>query len=508
MATDNFNRANESPLSTNNWTTGGVFAGIYLVSNQVQVNPAGDADSWSYRTNSSVGSSAITIATAGTLEGGPAIHVDSSGNGYVVFCNGGVHITRITTGSTFVDISSSGATPSAGDVIRLYRTGSLLKVSINGVDDATAQATDSTFLGGFDGIYAFTNTLKMDNWTNGVSALIGKSVNAPGPGISPNRLAQFNNRELSTYIAPNNVTVALTGITATFTQGLLTPIRSTTIGRPLVTGPGISPDYQKLFQARNLSSTAAAVSLDVTVALTGISGTFTAGSIIPSSTVPLVGATGTFTAGALTPSASIPLGGQSGTFTAGSLTPSMSVPLVGQTGTFTTGTITTGSDVTVALTGLSATFTPGSLVPSIDVPLTGSTATFTPGTISVVGGDVTVALTGITATFTQGQLVPDGGDITGGSNPAQPAGGGWSSKFEFSANKKPKSKVKDSAYKRIEVKEQKLELNLEEVKLALAPALNKLIEADDDEALEIAEIIRAEREQIAAYLLKIIDRLN
>lgn len=189
----------------------------------------------------------------------------------------------------------------------------------------------------------------------------------------------------------------------------------------------------------------------VTVALTGQSSTFTAGSLAPSSSVALTGQAATFSPGTLVPGLSLALLGQSGTFTSGLLVPSSTVPLSGQSATFTSGTLSANGDVTISLTGQSATFSAGTLTaatsvalngqpitsaagslipgsslaltgvgvtssagtfsPATDIPLLGQSGTFTPGQLGVVG-DVTVSLTGASAVFTAGQLSPlmDSGD--------------------------------------------------------------------------------------------------
>lgn len=181
----------------------------------------------------------------------------------------------------------------------------------------------------------------------------------------------------------------------------------------------------------------------VTVALTGQSSTFAAGSLAPSTSVPITGTSATFSSGTLVPGLSIALLGQSGTFTSGLLVPSTSVPLTGQSATFTSGALSANGDVTINLTGQSATLIAGILSPAIavalngqpitsaagslipssslaltgvgitsstgtvspstTVPLQGQSSTFTPGQLGIVG-DVTVALTGISAVFTAGNI--------------------------------------------------------------------------------------------------------
>lgn len=140
-----------------------------------------------------------------------------------------------------------------------------------------------------------------------------------------------------------------------------------------------------------------------TAALTGQSATFSAGTVSPGVSVALTGQTASFTAGTVTPALSKALTGNTGTFTSGTLGVSQSVALTGLTGLFTPGTLSTSNDVTAALTGQSATFTAGTLGANLSVALTGSSATFTPGTLGVTHSQ---ALTGATITSATGQITP------------------------------------------------------------------------------------------------------
>jgi hypothetical protein len=247
----------------------------------------------------------------------------------------------------------------------------------------------------------------------------------PGPGVSPNKPMQFAARALSNK-SSTDITVALTGQSATFAQGTLTSSLSISltglagtfsqgtvvaivplVGRPMITGPGISPDYQKLFTPRRFSSLANA-STDITVALTGQSATFAQGSLSPGLSVALTGQAATFAQGTLSSSLSVSLTGQAATFAAGSMTPNISVALGGNSATFSTGvlTATAGGNVTVALTGQSATFTQGSLSPTITAALTGQSGTFSAGSLSKSSS---VGLTGIILQSSLGHLSPSGG---------------------------------------------------------------------------------------------------
>jgi hypothetical protein len=168
---------------------------------------------------------------------------------------------------------------------------------------------------------------------------------------------------------------------ATLTQTFSSTIFRVQIGSP------VSQTNSTAFA--HVAIVAAGGGSDVTVALTGQAGAFTAGAMTPSTAVQLVGQVGAFTAGIPVPSSS------------------SAVALIGQAATFTPGTLTAAPQI--GLVGQTAIFAPGALAPNTDVSLAGQRGTFTPGTIAAVG-DVTVALTGIAATFALGTLTPVGGD--------------------------------------------------------------------------------------------------
>lgn len=292
-------------------------------------------------------------------------------------------------------MSGSGTTFAANDRfslrVRTVGANALLELLKNGavfdsVMDTTPLAAGSAGIG-----YSSTDTgTTVKLWAAGdlVSSSAGPNAAPrslrPGPfrGMLPNLVPATG-----TGVSPD-VTVALTGQSATFSAGTLTP--STNV--PVL--------------GKSATFTAGTLTPNTAVPLTGQAATFTAGTLTPSAAVPLAGQSATFTAGTLAPSndSTVALTGQAATFTAGTLAPATAVPLAGQGGTFTAGTVTPATNA--PLTGQSGAFSAGSLSPATDVPLAGQSATFTVGTLTVLAaGDVTVALTGASATFTAGQII-------------------------------------------------------------------------------------------------------
>lgn len=212
--------------------------------------------------------------------------------------------------------------------------------------------------------------------------------------------------------------------------------------------------------AARLFFTFGAGSAGVTVSLTGIGSTFSAGTLIANRSLPLTGSAITGGAGTLTANRSLPITGAASTLSAGTVTPGMSFALSGQAlssaaGTVATsrvlaitgqaitsgiGTVSIGSDVAVALTGLAITSASGTVTPGLSVAIAGSAMTLSAGSLAysarftLVGigtasasGSVGVSggATGVDAALTgiQMRVLPGNVKVTGGTrwSPSQPA---------------------------------------------------------------------------------------
>lgn len=417
MASDNFTRANESPIASP-WTKPGgspAWNSLRLVSNAAATTASGGSDAMAYYSGSAQGDSSVTIGVIGGSDGGPAIHLDSSGNGYCVTCfDSNVHVFRVTAGVNYTDITNATTVCSygIGDVIRLRRSGTSIVVTKNG--SAVQTIVDNTFTGGFDGMFMFDDTLRFSAWSNNaVAASQGRDLSKFGPGVSPDKRMQFAPRLLSTTIQGLDVSVALTGQSASFSLGTLTQSGGDTrVARSLAMGPGISPDYTKVFSARQLGFTTPGAPL--TLALTGVFASYSQGTLTPSLSVALTGVACTFSQGTLGISRTTALSGSAGTFSAGTLAPSLSIPLAGQSATFSQGNVSVAGDKAVALTGLQITFAQGTLAPGTSKALTGQAITSSAG---IVGHSASIAITGIATTVSGGVLVASGGDVVVLSTP-------------------------------------------------------------------------------------------
>lgn len=236
-------------------------------------------------------------------------------------------------------------------------------------------------------------------------------------------------------------------------------------GRPVITGPGISPDRMKQFYSRPgaISTTLA----DVTVALTGQGMTISRGTLSPATskalttqlltasqgtltatrTVPLSGSVLTLSQGIVAPAISITLTGAQAALALGTLTPDSSIALTGSQATFSQGTLSVniGGDVSVALSGQALTFAQGTLTPANTVPLSGQSLASASGALlaansvtlsgsslssaqgsltAQVTGDVTVALSGLALSVSLGTLTAQNGSTPSGGSGRGLGGGG------------------------------------------------------------------------------------
>jgi hypothetical protein len=168
MATDDFNRSNESPLASP-WGAWGSLGTCRLVSNAVQNSAGSDTDSGCLHTTSAEHDS-DWIYTSGTMDGGPAIHCATGPDGYFMTAYTG-------TNSYMFRLDDGSFTQLGGDIlgayvttqrIRLRRSGNDLIYSLNAVDLMTRTDTTYTTTGN-DGAFQYAANLILDGWSNNAS---------------------------------------------------------------------------------------------------------------------------------------------------------------------------------------------------------------------------------------------------------------------------------------------------------------------------------------------------
>lgn len=245
-----------------------------------------------------------------------------------------------------------------------------------------------------------------------------------GPGIQPNRQFQFRKPPRDATALSNNVTIALTGVTAVGSVGSLAPPPPITAPYVSQPGPGVGPFSNNQFLMPPRSSTVVA-STALTLALTGVSATGSVGSVaaavqaalsavsatgapgtlVPAASLALSGVSGSGSVGSVVGALSAPLTAVTGTGSVGSVNPASSVPLTAVSATGSVGTVTASTGLTLALTGVSATGSVGTLSTDLQAPLTAVSATGSVGAVTPVTG-LTLALTGVSATGSVGTVSP------------------------------------------------------------------------------------------------------
>lgn len=168
MASDDFSATN-SPLAAP-WTSfGGSFAGLRSVSGGCRNAAGSDGDAGAYYSTSSAGSSQIDYIS-GTTDGGPALHMGTGPDGYVVTAYDGliVYAFRLDDGAYSSELGHATGAYVTTQPVKMRRSGNNLITSLNAVDLLTV--TDTTYTGGSPGIFAYAGNFIVDNWTDGVAA--------------------------------------------------------------------------------------------------------------------------------------------------------------------------------------------------------------------------------------------------------------------------------------------------------------------------------------------------
>lgn len=172
MATDNFNRANETPLASP-WTNSD--GANYNLSSNAVTGAGGDGDRLWYR--SGAASSADQYAQATQVAGptsddwGPAVRVGSNGtkSGYIhnVYVNE-ERLFKFVNGA-FTIILSHNVDAANGDVVRVEAEGSTIRAKINGSQVTGSPVTDTslTTAGNGVGLYSWGSGGTLDDWEGG-----------------------------------------------------------------------------------------------------------------------------------------------------------------------------------------------------------------------------------------------------------------------------------------------------------------------------------------------------
>jgi hypothetical protein len=166
LLSDNFNRANETPLASP-WIEFYVSGGnINLSSNEVAGAAATDCVWHNSGASTTDGYSQVTIATSSNYNG-PIIR-GQTGTTSCYFAYYGSNLARIYkfVNGAFTLISDSSWTSASGDIVKIEVSGTGLTYYINGASQVTGSNSDISGVG-FGGIFMTVTTARLDNWSMG-----------------------------------------------------------------------------------------------------------------------------------------------------------------------------------------------------------------------------------------------------------------------------------------------------------------------------------------------------
>lgn len=180
-ATDNFNRADETPLGAPWAELAGSTGDVNLVSNAVQKSGS-DGDLFVYYSGASTSADQFSQATQVTGptadDWGPAVRIGADGfSGYVnVAFEDGEQIFKIVAGS-FTQLLLHNDPVANGDTVRIEAEGSSVRGFINGAPNTGSPVTDTslTTAGNGPGLLFFTSGGAIDDWAGGDLAALGVS---------------------------------------------------------------------------------------------------------------------------------------------------------------------------------------------------------------------------------------------------------------------------------------------------------------------------------------------
>lgn len=230
LATENFNRADSTGLSSGNWTTANSCTSFNIASNTgaVLFNTFGgnyyNAVVWP---NVQYGQVVLAspLATA-TDEGvGPVVRLASGAfTGYWVQAGAGDTRLYKIVGGTFTQLGSTDTASSIGDVIKLVANGTSITATRNGAAICGTPVTDASISSGNVGIFGSSSgpNAALDSFEGGdlnvaITSQSLEQPNRPRPGRGPFSKGRFYVSDTTAYTTAVNS--ALSGTSAlTFAQ--------------------------------------------------------------------------------------------------------------------------------------------------------------------------------------------------------------------------------------------------------------------------------------------------
>jgi len=171
---DTFTRGDENPVASG-WTSGGSSEGnMEIVSNQL-FGTTYLAKNSAYYSSGSFASDQYSKVTVGGGGVGPMVRMQTGQAnvmGYQVQGGiggglGNIYLLRHDSGGgiTYLDFVAGTITP--GDTLEIRVVGSTITAYKNDILITDLNAVDTTYSGGYAGVYAYTDTSYLDNWSGG-----------------------------------------------------------------------------------------------------------------------------------------------------------------------------------------------------------------------------------------------------------------------------------------------------------------------------------------------------
>ena len=181
LAADNFNRANETPLSgVGNWTAGpGTWNNLDLNTNAIRTTGADGAAAYTAVSWPNDGYSEHIFPTfsAGSHDAGPAYRLSTlvqTAYVAVIVSNGDNDGIWSRVAGIWTQLSNPAGGIDADDIVRIECEGTTIRMKINGT--VVSSVTDSAIASGSCGIYGSVTasaSFTMDNWAGGDLAAAG-----------------------------------------------------------------------------------------------------------------------------------------------------------------------------------------------------------------------------------------------------------------------------------------------------------------------------------------------
>lgn len=200
LATDNFNRANETPLG-GNWTSGGDLSTLNLISNAVSLVPPPNNDASAFRNTPAFPAdhySQVVITVTGAAGSGPGVGVTvrmATGQNYYRIALDHAATSNCQLGKqvagTFTSLGIMTKAFSDGDTLYLEMQGTQPVSKLNGTAFGS-WSTDSALASGRPGIAysSLVTSFSLDNWEGGDFAAGGAVQTLPDTTHFPKFLLQ------------------------------------------------------------------------------------------------------------------------------------------------------------------------------------------------------------------------------------------------------------------------------------------------------------------------------